>query len=72
MMIFGSGKLVSSLAPLGMIDEYRLMVNPVVLNKGNPLFSGLKERLHLKLMDTKSFRSGNVLLTYQPDKGEMK
>jgi dihydrofolate reductase len=72
MMIFGSGRLVSSLAPLGLIDEYRLMVNPVVLGSGNPLFVGLKERLHVKLMDTKSFKSGNVLLTYQPDKGEIK
>jgi dihydrofolate reductase len=72
LMIFGSGKLVSSLAPLGMIDEYRLMVNPVVLGKGSPLFVGIKERCHLKLKDTKSFRSGNVLLTYQPEEGEMK
>ena len=38
MMIFGSGQLVSSLTPLGLIDEYRLMVNPVVLGRGNPLF----------------------------------
>ena len=72
MMIFGSGQLVSSLAQAGLIDEYRLMVNPVVLGSGNPLFSGIKERLHLKLMDTQSFRSGNVLLTYEPEKGEMK
>lgn len=72
MMIFGSGQLVSSLAPLGLIDEYRLMVNPVILGSGNPLFSGLKERLHLKLMDSKSFRSGNVLLTYQPERREAK
>ncbi len=72
-MIFGSGQLVSSLAPIvGLIDEYRLMVNPVVLGSGNPLFVGIKERLQLKLMDTHSFRSGNVLLIYDPEKGEMK
>lgn len=72
MMIFGSGLLVSNLAQAGLIDEYRLMVNPVVLGSGNRLFRGIKERLHLKLIDTQSFRSGNVLLTYHPEKGESK
>ena len=71
-MIFGSGQLASSLAQADLIDEYRMMVNPVVLGSGNPLFNGIKERLHLKLMDAQCFRSGNVLLTYQPEKGEIK
>ena len=44
MMIFGSGQLVSSLASNGLIDEYRLMVNPVVLGSGNSLFSGLNDK----------------------------
>ncbi len=48
MMIFGSGQLVSSLAPLEIIDEYGFMVNPVILGSGKPLISGLKERLHFK------------------------
>ncbi len=72
MIIFGSGQLVSSLAPLGLIDEYRLMVNPVVLGSGNPLFQDLKSRLQMKLLNTRIFKSGNVLLTYQPLMGETK
>jgi dihydrofolate reductase len=72
MMIFGSGKLVSSLAPIGLIDELRLMVDPVVLGKGNPLFMGIKDRLHYKRMDVKNFRSGNVLVTYEPEIGKIK
>ncbi len=72
MMIFGSGQLVSSLARAGLIDEYRLMVNPVILGSGNSLFSGLKERLHLKLEQARTFKSGNVLLSYRHEKGKMK
>ncbi len=66
LVIFGSGKLVSSLAPISLIDEYRIIVNPIVLGSGNPLFSGLKDRLHLELVNSRVFRNGNVLLCYQP------
>jgi dihydrofolate reductase len=72
MIIFGSGKLVSSLASLGLIDEYRLMLSPVILGSGEPLFKGLKERLHLKLEQERTFKNGNILLIYRPDEGEMK
>jgi len=43
-------------------------VNPVVLGNGKPLFKGIKDKLNLKLLKTKAFNSGNVLLFYQPDK----
>lgn len=66
MYIFGSGNLVSSLAPQGLIDEYRLLVNPIVLGSGNPLFTHQKARMQLKLLKTKTFGNGNVLLCYQP------
>lgn len=66
MVIFGSGSIVSALAQLGLIDEYRLFVNPVVIGDGQSLFSGITERLNLKLVSTRPFRSGNVLLQYQP------
>lgn len=69
MVIFGSGELVSSLTRQGLIDEYRLIINPVVLGSGHALMTGLKERLHFKLISAKSFKSGNVLLIYQPEKG---
>ena len=64
--IFGSSDLAVSLIPHGLIDEVRVMVNPVVLGKGKPLFKGIREKLNLKLLKTKVFESGNVLLYYQP------
>jgi dihydrofolate reductase len=68
MVILGSGSIVSELASLGLIDEYRIMVNPVVLGQGTPLFKGIKDKLNLKLIKTKTFGNGNVLLYYEPVK----
>ena len=42
MVIYGSGSIVSALMNLGLIDEYRIIVNPVILGKGKPLFKGLE------------------------------
>ncbi len=67
-MIFGSGTLVEQLTNLGLIDEYHLMVNPVLLGKGKPLFNNIRDRVNLKLFNTETFSSGIVLLQYQPDK----
>ncbi len=64
--LLGSGSIMSEFAQHGLIDEYRIMVNPVVLGSGNPLFKGIKDRLHLKLLKTRTFRNGNVLLYYEP------
>ncbi len=66
--IFGSSNLALTLIPLDLIDDIRLFIAPIVLGSGNPIFKGLKERLPLKLVKTKTFRSGNVLLYYQPVK----
>jgi dihydrofolate reductase len=68
--IFGSSDLAASLLQMGFIDELRIMVNPVVLGNGKPLFKGIDEKLNLKLLKTKTFRSGNVLLYYQPINNE--
>ena len=68
LLIFGSADLASNLTNLGLIDEYRIMVNPVVLGKGNPLFKDIKEKLNLRLLRTKTFSNGNVLLYYEPVK----
>jgi dihydrofolate reductase len=66
MMIFGSGTIVSQLTNLGLIDEYQLLVNPIILGRGLPLFKDIHNRLDLKLVDAKSFKKGVVLLRYQP------
>lgn len=66
MAIFGSSDLAVSLMPAGLIDEYRIFVNPVVLGSGKPLLKGLNARLDLKLARTKVFESGLVLLCYMP------
>ena len=66
MLIFGSANLAARLTQSGLIDEYRMMVAPIVLGGGRPLFQGVEGRLPMKLVNTKVFRSGNVLLAYQP------
>jgi len=68
MVIFGSGSIVSAFTRLGLIDEYRLIVNPIILGKGKPLFRDLKDKLNLKLLEAKKFRFSNVLLCYEPMK----
>ena len=66
MVILGSGSIVSQLAQEGLIDEYQIVVNPVVLGKGKTMFDGVKEKLNLKLTTTRIFGNGNVLLCYLP------
>ncbi len=65
--LFGSANLLSTLIQMGLIDEHRIMVNPVVLGSGIPLFRGITDKLNLKLLKTRTFSSGNVLLCYRPD-----
>lgn len=64
--ILGSGSIVSQLASEGLIDEYQVVVNPVVLGKGRTMFDGIKEKLPLKLTKARTFHNGNVLLCYEP------
>jgi dihydrofolate reductase len=66
--IFGSSDLAVTLIDLGFIDEFRIMVNPVVLGEGKPILQGIKNKLELKLLKTRTFKSGNVLLYYEPRK----
>jgi dihydrofolate reductase len=64
--ILGSPNLTVSLLGMGLVDELRIMVNPVVLGDGKSLFRSTKQELKLQLLQTRTFSSGNVLLTYQP------
>ena len=68
MVIYGSASIVQQLTNLGFIDEYQLLVHPVVLGGGKPLFKGINDRGNLKLIKTRTFSSGVVGLHYQPDK----
>ncbi len=63
--IFGSANLAATLINAGLVDEFRIIVNPVFLGKGTGLFSDL-QRTNLKLLDATTFESGNVLLRYVP------
>ena len=66
MVIYGSASLVRTLTNLGLIDEYQILVHPVILGSGKPLFQDLKDRVKLKLVNTKTHPSGVVVLSYQP------
>ena len=65
MLIYGSASIVRTLTNQGLIDEYQLLVHPVVLGGGKPLFQDIKERQKLKLVKTKAFPSGVIGLYYQ-------
>ena len=65
-LVFGSAELVNALTRHGLVDEYRIMVFPVVVGKGKRLFGDGIDTIDLKLVDTKVFRSGVVVLTYEP------
>ncbi len=66
--LFGSAILMFTLMQLDLIDEHRIMVNPVILGNGHPLFKRTQDKLGLKLLKTRTFGNGNVLLCYQPDR----
>jgi len=64
LFIFGSAKLTGSLRKQGLIDEYRIGLNPLVLGGGTPMFKPSEERMRLKLLDARPMQSGVVLLRY--------
>ena len=64
--VFGSSTLTASLLEEDVVDELRVMVNPVLLGAGHSLVAGLTRRVQLELQRSTTFRSGNVLLCYRP------
>jgi class 3 adenylate cyclase/dihydrofolate reductase len=62
----GSADLLDSLIPYDLIDEYRIMVFPVLLGSGKRLFAEATDVSHLKLAETRTFESGVTVLTYRP------
>lgn len=63
--LYGGSSLITTFMNLGLVDEFRLSVHPVILGEGKPLFVDIKQRLNLKLVDTRRFSSGVVQLIYR-------
>lgn len=66
-MIMGSGTIIQQLAKKDLVDEYVFILTPVVAGEGKPLFKLVKQ-FGLRLISTKSFGSGNILLHYESGK----
>jgi dihydrofolate reductase len=64
--VIGSGELVQTLIRHGLVDEYRLMVHPIVLGKGKRLFRDLDAPSRLRLVESKPTSTGVLLLTFVP------
>lgn len=67
-IVYGSGRLVTSLIKSCLVDEYQLWLHPVVLGKGKPLFKNLPGRHYMKMVNIKTFSSGVVILYYRTNK----
>jgi len=66
MAILGSGSIIVQLTEERLIDTYQLMVIPLVLGAGRTIFDGLKTHMPLKLLGSRTFGNGNILLQYEP------
>jgi len=66
LVILGSGEIVSQLTAANLIDEYKIMLNPVIIGEGKTMFETVRNKQLLKLLHTRTFANGNILLTYVP------
>lgn len=66
--ILGSGSIIAQLAGHGLIDSYTIMLDPLAIGAGTSLFKGMNHQLDLRLTDTRTFKSGRLLLTYHSNK----
>jgi dihydrofolate reductase len=64
--ILGSGSIISQLTQHRLIDEYHVVVVPVIIGKGRTMFEGVTDKLTLKRTKTRAFRNGNVFVCYEP------
>ena len=67
LLVLGSAALTTSLLEVGLLDELRIMVNPVLIGSGRSLAGTATRRIPLRLIGRREFRNGNVLLTYRSD-----
>jgi len=66
--LYGGASLVTTFINLGLVDEFRLAVHPIILGVGKPLFIDIEKRIGLELIDSKVYSSGLVLLRHKLDK----
>ncbi len=66
LVILGSGSIVSQLTQARLIDEYQIVLSPIVLGKGRTLFETVERKVGLTLTKTRAFKNGNVVLWYEP------
>lgn len=64
----GSTMLAQTFMQLDLIDEYRININPTVLGEGKPLFANVSRKIPMKLLESKTFKSGVVALRYEPER----
>ncbi len=64
--LLGSGNIISQLTQQRLIDEYQILLIPVALGRGRTMFEGIKDRIFLRLLNTRTFGNGNILLIYAP------
>lgn len=62
----GGSDLAVSFLEQGLMDELRIIFTPIMLGAGKTVFDAMEKRYPLKLLSMKSFKSGNVVLTYEP------
>jgi len=67
-ILAGSRSLIVTLLNLNLIDEFQICVQPIILGKGLPLLKNITDRINLKLLKTKTFSSGSIVLYYEPTK----
>lgn len=70
LLVLGSAVLTTSLMEEGLLDELRIIVNPVLIGSGRSFAGSAKRRIRLKLRNRREFRNGNVLLIYEPEAAE--
>ena len=62
--LYGGSSLITTFINLGLVDEFRLSIHPVILGEGKPLFIDIKQRFNLKMVNARTFSSGVVQLIY--------
>jgi dihydrofolate reductase len=65
LVILGSGSIVSQLAQAGLIDDFQIVLVPIVLGQGRTMFEGVKDKLNLKRTTTRTFGNGNIVIGYE-------